>query len=60
MPRYIYENDAYPKFTWNNEEIINLLTAIARLQGRILGKMQQFGFGMQQEAMLNAMTEVVI
>ena len=60
MPKYIYEHTEYPKFTWNKEEILNILTTVAGLQGKILGKMQQFGFSIQQEAMLNAMTEEIV
>ena len=60
MPKYIYEHDAYPEFIWSREKILNLLTTVAGLQGRILGKMRQFGFGIQQDAMLNAMTEEIV
>jgi Fic family protein len=56
---YIHEQPGYPKFTWDKDLIVNLLTSVSVLQGRILGKMQQFGFGIQQEAMLNAMTEEI-
>lgn len=60
MKKYIYEHTGYPKFTWNKAEILDMLTTVAGLQGKILGKMQQFGFGIQQEAMLNAMTEEIV
>jgi Fic family protein len=56
---YIYENPGYPRFTWNKDEIVNHLTQVSVLQGKILGKMQQFGFGIQHEAMLNALTEEI-
>ena len=56
---YIYHHDAYPQFTWDQSAILNLLTHVSAQQGRILGKMQQFGFGVQQEAMLNALTEEI-
>jgi Fic family protein len=59
MPKYIYEYDGYPKFTWDKDALLNLLTRVSVLQGKILGKMQQFGFGVQQEAMLNALTEEI-
>jgi Fic family protein len=58
--KYIHEYAEYPHFVWDVLEILNLLTTVAGLQGKILGKMQQFGFGIQQEAMLNAMTEEII
>ncbi|MCL2283230.1 MAG: Fic family protein [Fibromonadales bacterium] len=59
MPKYIHEHDGYPKFTWDKDRVLNLLTGVSVLQGKVLGKMQQFGFGVQQEAMLNALTEEI-
>jgi len=59
MPKYIYEHAGYPKFTWDNARILGVLTKAASRQGVMLGKMQQFGFCVQQEAMLNAMTEEI-
>ncbi|MCL2833396.1 MAG: Fic family protein [Treponema sp.] len=60
MKKYIYQYPGYPDFTWDKKRILNLLTQTAALQGRILGKMQQFGFGTQQETMLNALTEEIL
>ncbi len=59
MSKYIYKYAKYPNFTWDNTKILDVLTRIAARQGAMLGKMQQFGFGVQQEAMLNALTEEI-
>ena len=59
MMKFIYEYDGFPRFIWDTDEILSHLTNVATLQGRILGKMQQFGFDVQQEAMLNALTEEI-
>ncbi|MCL2042956.1 MAG: Fic family protein [Treponema sp.] len=59
MEEYIYQNDKYPCFSWDNSRILEILTRTAVLQGKVLGKMQQLGFGLQQEAMLNALTEEI-
>jgi len=59
MRKYIHECFGYPKFTWDKNSVLNLLTRVSVSQGKILGKMQQFGFGVQQEAMLNALTEEI-
>ena len=59
MAAYIYQQKDYPEFIWDKDKITNCLTRVAEMQGRILGKMQQFGFGVQQEAMLNALTEEI-
>ena len=57
--KYIYQHHGYPNFTWDKALILNALTRIAGRQGEILGKMRQFGFGVQHEAMLNALTEEI-
>ena len=57
--KYIYQHEDYPQFTWDHKAILNLLTRVSGQQGRILGKMQQFGFGVQQETMLNTLTEEI-
>ena len=57
--KYIHEVDGFPDFTWDKDEILGYLTNIANLQGRVLGKMQQFDFDIQQHAMLNALTEEI-
>ena len=59
MAKYIHQHRAYPQFTWDKPKILNLLTLISISQGRVLGKMQQLGFGDQREAMLNALTEEI-
>lgn len=59
MAKYIYQYKNYPNFTWNRDKILNALTLVANKQGRIIGKMQQFGFGDQQMAVLDALTEEI-
>ncbi|MCL2066599.1 MAG: Fic family protein [Treponema sp.] len=59
MRKYIWHNKKYPRFTWEKEKILGLLTHIAVLQGKLLGKMLQLGFGLQQESMMNALTEEI-
>jgi len=59
MPKYIYEYAGYPEFTWDTGQILDVLTCVASRQGVIVGKMQQFGFDVRQEAMLHTMTEEI-
>ena len=59
MKKYIHEHSDYPKFTWDKDAIFKVLLDIVARQNRILGKMQQLGFGTQQETMLNALTEEI-
>ncbi len=59
MTKYIHQYKEYPHFTWDSAKILDALTSVANKQGQILGKMQQFGFGDQRIAMLNALTEEI-
>lgn len=59
MTRYIHEHPEYPHFTWQNITETNALTDLSLLQGKLLGKMQQFGFVDQNTVMLNALTEEI-
>jgi Fic family protein len=56
---YIYRQRGYPHFTWDSSLILGALTRVAGRQGEMLGKMRQLGFGVQREAMLNALTEEI-
>lgn len=53
---YIYEQKAWPNFTWNNEIITTKLGLVRHRQGCILGQMQLLGFQIQEETMLKALT----
>ncbi|MFM9056645.1 MAG: Fic family protein, partial [Bacteroidota bacterium] len=57
---YIYEQRDWPKFTWNQEEILSLLSTISHRQGRLLGRMESLGFSLQKEANLESMTLEVL
>ncbi|MDR0306358.1 MAG: Fic family protein [Chitinispirillales bacterium] len=57
--KYIHESPRYPNFTWDCDQVMNSLAQVSVAQGLVLGKMQQFGFGIQQEAVLNAMAEEI-
>lgn len=59
MTKYIHQYSEYPHFTWNSDKILDALARVAVKQGKILGKMQQFGFGDQQMAMLDALTQEI-
>ena len=59
MLKYIYQRRGYPNFTWDSLSILNVLTRIAHRQGEMLGRMRQFGFGVQREAALNSLTEEI-
>ena len=56
MGYYIHQKDNWPKFTWNNDEFVNLLSEARNLQGRLIGKMESLGFELRDEALLETLT----
>ncbi|HOV12316.1 MAG TPA: DUF4172 domain-containing protein, partial [Bacteroidales bacterium] len=56
MEVYIYQNDNWPEFIWNNDEIVNLLSEARNLQGKLIGKMESLGFDLRNEALLDTLT----
>lgn len=53
---YIHQKQDWPKFKWQDEAIITLLAEVRHLQGQLLGKMQNLGFDLQNEAILETLT----
>jgi Fic family protein len=56
MMAFIYQQNDWPNFTWQNDEIVNLLSEARNLQGRLLGKMESLGFDLRNEALLDTLT----
>src|SRR5215218_5084081 len=50
----------WPKFTWNPDELAKPLAAAWQRQGRLVGRMQALGFSLQEEAVLQTLTEDVL
>ena len=57
---YIFQNKDWPAFTWNHQQLENLLAIVRHRQGRILGRMESLGFPLKSEANLNILTLDVI
>src|ERR1700741_4839506 len=60
MSVYIHERSEWPKLHWNSEALTGLLAEVRHRQGRLLGQMQELGFGLQEEAVLQTLTEDVV
>jgi Fic family protein len=56
MRTYIYQKAAWPDFTWNSDDFLELLSEARNLQGRLFGKMETLGFDLKNEAFLDTMT----
>lgn len=60
MATYIHERPEWPFFYWDEAGLSSLLAAARHEQGRLLGRMESLGFGLQGEADLVMMTEDVL
>jgi len=60
MKKYIWQNPEYPRFTYNKDIIMPLLSSVRLKQGLLLGKMSALGFENLQNAKLNVLTEDII
>ena len=56
MPRYIYEYDQWPVFTWQENEISLILGKVRHLQGKLAGQMSALGFSIKEERLLSTLT----
>ncbi|MEE4198601.1 MAG: Fic family protein [Bacteroidales bacterium] len=60
MKVYIYQQNHWPDFKWNSDELVGLLSEARHLQGRLLGKMESLGFDLRNEAFLDTLTLEVL
>lgn len=56
MSAYIHQLTNWSRFTWNQETVSPLLSAIRHRQGRLLGRMESLGIGLKAEATLQTLT----
>lgn len=55
MKAFIHQKDKCPHFTWRIDEIVNSLSEVRNLQGRLLGGMEGLGFKLRNEATLETL-----
>src|SRR6202048_3880275 len=60
MTKYIYELPHWPKFEWDQRGLAKQLAAVRHRQGRLIGRMQELGFPLRKEAVLEPLTEDVL
>ena len=58
--RYIYDQDGWPEFTWDDETITPVLVDLRHRQGRLIGRMEGLGFDLRNEAVLTTLTNDVL
>lgn len=59
-PIYLWQYPTGPKFTWNDSDLITLLSEVRNLEGKIQGMMSGLGFDVQSSTSLDVMTEDVL
>jgi len=57
---HIYEDKDWPGFTWDSKSLIEPLSKVRNLQGRLIGKMETLGFSLREEAILQTLTTEVV
>jgi len=57
---WIHEQPNWPEFTWDAEKLAARLADIRHRQGRLLGRMESFGFELRREASLETLTTEVV
>jgi Fic family protein len=58
--RYIHDLPDWPNFRWDQKRLANVLASVRHDQGRLIGRMEGLGFSLQQEAVLQTLTEDVV
>lgn len=53
---YIHQKENWPNFNWDDKSLIDLLSEVRNLQGKIVGKMEALGFNLRNEAVLETLT----
>ncbi|MDA3954970.1 MAG: Fic family protein [Bacteroidales bacterium] len=53
---YIYQQENWPNFTWNSDNLAPILGKVRNLQGRLVGRMESLGFELRSEATLETLT----
>lgn len=57
---YIWQQKDWPKFRWDNDEIIQPLIKLSNLHGLLSGRMSMLGFKEKNKSLLSAMSDELI
>lgn len=57
---YLHHSKDWPNFKWNTDTLLPYVSKVRDLQGRLLGRMEGMGFELQEEAVLETITEDVV
>lgn len=57
---YIHQQPDWPNLHWDRDRLAEALASVRHRQGRLLGRMEQLGFPLRQQAVLQTLTEDVL
>ncbi|KAA0992236.1 Fic family protein [Dyadobacter aurulentus] len=57
---YIHQRREWPSFTWNSDTLLDILGEVRNKQGRLVGKMENLGVALREEAVLESLTTEVL
>jgi len=60
MMAWIYQHNDWPELYWDSKRIITSLAIVRYLQGKLIGRMENLGFKLRDEAVLETLTVEVI
>lgn len=60
MSVYIHQRHNWTDFQWKDEKILNLLSEVRHLQGKLIGKVESLGFELKDEANLETLIQDVV
>ncbi len=60
MATYLHQLKNWTQFQWKDEALINLLSEVRHLQGRLMGKVEMLGFQLKNEANLETLIQDVV
>lgn len=58
--KYIWQQDEWPNFRWDDKRVLILIEQAAYGQGRLLGRMDGLGFDLKDQAQLHTLTDDVL
>lgn len=53
---FIHQYQNWTNFSWESEKLLSLLAEVRHIQGKVLGKMEAWGFDLQDEAVLETLS----
>lgn len=57
---YLHQHKDWPNFKWDGDTLLQHVSKVRDLQGRLIGRMESMGFELRDEAVLETITEDIL